>query len=110
MLKIVQRPEFTVSVTVNTLHTRGTFRMDCLALPVSEQEAIEKKAMAERQSWGLLRVAVLRVHDIQLPDVPEPTVAQVLDFPGLGGAMLQAYSRGLYEEQQGNSAPPPAGS
>lgn len=110
MLKIVQRPEFTVSVTVNTLHTQGSFRMACVALPLSELEAIDKKAMAEGRSYGVLREVVTALHELELPGDAAPTVAAALDYPGLGAAMLQAYYRGLYEEQQGNSEPPPAGS
>lgn len=110
MLKIVQRPAFTVTVMVNTLHTQGEFKMDCVALPQSELDAIDKKAIAEGRSYGVLREAVTKLRELELPGNPLPNVAQALDYPGLGAAMLQAYYRGLYEEQQGNSAPPPAGS
>lgn len=111
MLKIVNRPEFTQPVVMRTAHTQGDFWARFVALPSSELRALEAQAAAEGKGLaGVLPHVTLEIGDIELPGNPTPTLEQALDHPGIGPAMVDAYYRGLWQEKQGNSARPSAGS
>lgn len=111
MLKITKNPEFTTTVHVRTAHTSGSFPATFKAMPSSELAELEKKAAAAgRGTAGILPDVTVRFSDVELPGNTNPTLDQLLDQPGVGPAMVAAYYRGLWEEQQGNSERPSAGS
>lgn len=111
MLKIEQNPQFTTTVVVNTLHTKGSFKATFVARRESELQALEKAAVAAgRGAQGVLPDVTVAVSELELPGNPNPSVQEALDYPGIAPAMVTAYYRGLHMEQLGNSAPPSAGS
>lgn len=109
MLKIIARPEFDQTVTVNTKHLKGEFGARFVALPQSEISAIEAKLKAEGKGPQDLVYHVCVGHDTV--DMAGEAVeykagglslAVLLDYPGIGPAMLKAYYAGLWEEASGN--------
>jgi hypothetical protein len=109
MLKIVSRPEFEQKVVVNTKHLKGEFVARFVALPQSEISAIEAKLIAERKGPQDLVHHVCVGHDTvdMLGEAVEYSagglsLTKLLDYPGIGPAMLKAYYAGLWEEASGN--------
>lgn len=111
MLTIINRPEFDTTVPVRTAHTRGEFKARFVALPVDELRALELAAQAEGKGLsGILPTVTVSVSDFALPDGKPATLDNLLNYPGVGPAMVKAYYDGLWNEQQGNSERPSAGS
>lgn len=116
-LKIVAKPQFTTQVVVNTRHLKGTFNADFVAMRTSELEKLQdKRIKAGDGAQGYLLDVCVGFQPIELPNdvtlayVDESSLKMLLDYPGIGPAMSKAYHRALWEEAEGNSPQPPAGS
>lgn len=107
-LKIVDRPEFEATVVVNTRHLKGDFKARFVALPGSRIKAAEEAAIqAGKGPEGLLFDVCTWFEPVELPEGPlnhvdGGSLAKLLDYPGIGPAMVKAYYRALWEETQGN--------
>ncbi|MEY2685940.1 MAG: hypothetical protein RL375_138 [Pseudomonadota bacterium] len=107
-LKIVDRPEFETTVDVATRHLQGSFKVRFVALPGSKLKAAEEKAIRDGKGpEGLLFEVCTWFEPVELPDVllqyvDVSSLATLLDYPGIGPAMVKTYFRALWEEARGN--------
>lgn len=115
-LKIVSRPQYTTTVEVRTHHLQGELPVTFVALAQSEIKAIEDRARAEKADVQKAVLAEVLAHhepfEVDGERVPfgPGSLDRLLDYPGIGPAMLVRYYASLWEETQGNSEPPPSGS
>lgn len=116
-LKIIAAPKFTVEVVVNTRHLKGSFTAEFVAMRTSELEKLQEDRIQKGDgAQGYLLDVCKGFQPVTLPDdstlayVGEVSVKMLLDYPGIGPAMSKAYHRALWEEAEGNSPQPPAGS
>lgn len=115
-LKIVSKPKYTTKVDVRTLHLQGSLEVTFIALAQSEIQALEKRAaLGELNVQKVVLREVVHSHEaveINGELVPHSTTSldRLLDYPGIGPAMLRRYYASLWEETQGNSESPPSGS
>lgn len=115
-LKIVSRPKYATTVDVRTLHLQGSLQVTFIALAQSEIRALEQRAVDEGLNVQKVVLAeVVKDHEAveingqQVPFGPA-SLDKLLDYPGIGPAILRRYYASLWEETQGNSEPPPSGS
>lgn len=105
MLTVDQAPKFTMPVAVNTAAIKGSFMATFVALPNSQLKRIDEEvAEAKTGIAGFVERVALSVSEVDLPLTlsDTPTVAELTDWPGIGGAMQKAYYKGLWEEQEKN--------
>lgn len=115
-LKIVSRPKYTTTVEVRTLHLQGSLQVTFIALAQSEIRALEQRAADE--GLNVQKVVLDEVvceHETveingHLVPYSSTSLGKLLDYPGVGPAILRRYYASLWEETQGNSEPPPSGS
>lgn len=107
-LKIVSRPEFATTVQVNLAYLQGEFPARFVALPQDELQALERAAIAAGKGpQGILYDVCRWFGEVELPDGPLPYVdatslTKLLNYQGIGPAMVKAYYTALWEEARGN--------
>lgn len=108
MLKIIDKPSFEATVFVNTVHMQGDFKARFVALPGSRIKALEEAAIkAGKGPEGLLFDVCTWFETVDTPTGPLPhdgsqSLEKLLDWPGIGPAMVKSYFRALWEEASGN--------
>lgn len=102
-LVIVDKPEFTAPVRINTRQVKGDLQVTFIAYPVDELEAME--AEATKAGAGPSALVLKVVKSIEPVDGPKgriTEVAQLLKFQGVGPQLLLRYHALLWEETSGN--------
>lgn len=107
-LKIVARPEFDATVTVNLQWLQGDFKARFVARQADELDALQ--AAAPTPGKGLehmLSQVCVGLDEVELPDGAlrfegPDSVLRLLAWPGLAPAMSEAYFKGLWEAARGN--------
>lgn len=102
-LVIVDKPEFTAAVGINTRQVRGDLQVTFVAYPVDELEAMEAEAhQAGQGPVGVLSKVVKAIEPVQGPAGPITELAGLLRYQGVGPQMLARYYQLLWEEAAGN--------
>lgn len=117
-MKTQTNPLFTMTVLVKTLALQGSLTATFEAKRNSELKVLDAKG-AEMDNF--VRAVTRRVENVQLSvplqgldasgnfDSQADGLTELLDWPGVAGALYRAYYKGLYEEEEKNSAPPVLG-
>lgn len=106
MLKVIDKPVYRTTVTVATLHLKGTVEVEFVALPASQLKLLEAKGSDE-----VLRAVTAWHEPVEIGGQPvkhardggtPDSLDKLLDVPGLGAAMTRRYYASLWEEAKGN--------
>lgn len=121
-MKTNHAPQFTVTVSINTAAIQGSLNVTFVAKRISESKAIEKRVQEDGTGVaGFVKAVAVDVRDVKLSveltglnadgrfDSTADGLTELLDWPGVGGPIQNAYYRGLWEEQEKNSEPPAHG-
>lgn len=107
-LKIVDRPSFTTTVVVNLAWLQGDFQARFVALPIDQLEAMERAGIAAGKGpQAILHDVCTWFADVELPSgllqyVDGKSLTTLLNYQGIGPAMVRAYYSALWEEARGN--------
>lgn len=105
---IIDKPEFEVTVTLATRQVKGDLKCRFVAYPQSDLTAMQAQAVGDGLGpGGVLRQVLVWFESVQLPggllDFDGPaSVDKLIDFHGVGPALLNAYYKALWEEASGN--------
>lgn len=115
-------PTFWLTVDVSTRALQGSVDVQFVAKRMSETKVIEHRVQEDGSGYaGFVREVAAGLKNVRL-NVPlaglnadgtfdslAAGLDELLDWPAVGAAMQTAYYRGLWEEEEKNSAPPAAG-
>ena len=116
MLRIIERPRFSCTVDVDTPHVQGSFRVDYVGFPRSQQDELIKRGEQECPDVGILAWVVCGFEPVELPDGQRvvfdglASLRRLADWPGIVPAMISRYYRGQWESALGNFERRPDGS
>lgn len=108
-LKIVDRPSFVATVMVNLAWLKGSFQARYLALPIDQLQALDKARIeAGKGPEAILYEVCTGFDDVELPTGPlnyvdNTSLDKLLNYQGIGPAMVRTFYNALWEETQGNS-------